>query len=51
MNIEDALRVAKIEVGFDEIPLNPEERGKLTRRVFQLCNGTNRKPTKLEEFS
>jgi len=52
MNMEEALKIARREMGLDEIPMDHESRRKVAARVFELCR-TDREPprlTKLEEF-
>jgi hypothetical protein len=52
MNMEEALKIARREMGLNEIPMDHETRRKVAARVFELCR-TDREPprlTKLEEF-
>ena len=52
MSIDEALKIAKKELGVEEMPIDPKKRKEIASRVFQLCR-TNREPprlSKLEEF-
>ena len=52
MNMEEALKIAKKELGIEEMPIDPKKRKEIASKVFQLCR-TNREPprlSKLEEF-
>ena len=52
MNMEEALKTAKKELGIEEMPIDPKKRKEIASKVFQLCR-TNREPprlSKLEEF-
>ena len=52
MSIDEALKIAKKELGVEEMPIDLKKRKEIASRVFQLCR-TNREPprlSKLEEF-
>ncbi len=52
MSIDEALKIAKMELGIEEMPIEPKKRKEIASRVFHLCR-TNREPprlSKLEEF-
>ena len=52
MSIDEALKIAKKELGVEEMPIDLKTRKEIASRVFQLCR-TNREPpslSKLEEF-
>ena len=52
MSIDEALKIAKKELGVEEMSIDLKTRKEIASRVFQLCR-TNREPprlSKLEEF-
>ena len=53
MNMEEAMRTVKREMGLTEIPsVASEKRGEFTRRVYEICPKSKSpgRMSKLEEF-
>jgi hypothetical protein len=52
MNLQEALRIAKQEMGLKEVPLDPDLKRKVAARVYELCRINRERPrlAKLEEF-
>jgi len=55
MNIQEALGIAKQEMGLKEVPLDPELKRKVAARVYELCRAKREPPklfrlANLEEF-